>query len=79
VLAELTAVDYVTVFSSDTPVHLIETIEPDVYVKGGDYVPEMLEETPVVEAHGGRVRIVDYVSPHSSSEIIARARSAGAA
>ena len=79
VLAELTSVDYVTVFSSDTPVRLIAAIEPEIYVKGGDYVAEMLTETPVVEAYGGQVRIVDYVSPHSSSEIIARARSAGAA
>jgi rfaE bifunctional protein nucleotidyltransferase chain/domain len=79
VLAELACVDYVTVFSSDTPVQLIETIEPDVYVKGGDYLPEMLVETPVVEAHGGTVRIVDYVDQHSTSAIIARARSGGAA
>jgi rfaE bifunctional protein kinase chain/domain/rfaE bifunctional protein nucleotidyltransferase chain/domain len=78
-LAELACVDFVTVFSSDTPVHLIETIEPDVYVKGGDYLPEMLVETPVVEAHGGQVRIVDYVSPHSTSGIIAKARAAGVA
>lgn len=79
VLAELTSVDYVTVFAADTAVHLIEAIEPEVYVKGGDYLPEMLVETPVVEAHGGQVRIVDYVSPHSSSDILARARTAGAA
>jgi D-beta-D-heptose 7-phosphate kinase/D-beta-D-heptose 1-phosphate adenosyltransferase len=79
VLVELASVDYVTVFAADTAVHLIEAIEPDVYAKGGDYLPEMLVETPVVEAHGGRVRIVDYVSPHSTSEIIARARNAGSA
>lgn len=79
VLAELASVDYVTVFAADTAVHLIEAIEPDVYAKGGDYLPGMLVETPVVEAHGGRVQIVDYVSPHSTSEIIARARSAGSA
>jgi rfaE bifunctional protein kinase chain/domain/rfaE bifunctional protein nucleotidyltransferase chain/domain len=77
-LAELACVDYVTVFAGDTPVHLIETIEPDLYVKGGDYLPEMLVETPVVQAHGGEVRIVDYVSDHSTSGIIARARSTGA-
>ena len=76
-LAELAAVDYVTVFAADTPVRLLETIEPDVYVKGGDYTPEMLVETAVVEAYGGQVRIVDYVSPHSTSDLIARARAAG--
>ena len=78
-LAELSCVDYVTVFSADTPVSLIETIEPHVYAKGGDYLPEMLVETPVVEAHGGEVRILDYVSTHSTSGLIARAKAAGVA
>lgn len=76
-LAELSCVDYVTVFEADTPVELLETIEPDVYAKGGDYLPEMLVETPVVEAHGGEVRILDYVSPHSTTELIARAKAVG--
>ncbi|RIX31401.1 D-glycero-beta-D-manno-heptose 1-phosphate adenylyltransferase [Amnibacterium setariae] len=78
-VAELSCVDYVTVFSTDTPIALIERIEPDVYAKGGDYVPEMLEETAVVEAHGGEVRILDYVSPHSTTDLIARVRAAGVA
>lgn len=77
VVAELACVDYVTVFGTDTPVPLIEAIEPDVYAKGGDYTPAMLSETPVVEAHGGRVRIVDWVSPHSTSGILARAQAIG--
>ena len=78
VLAELSAVDYVTVFSSDTPARLIAAVEPDVYAKGGDYTAAMLPETPIVEAHGGEVRIVDYVRTHSTSEIIARAQALGA-
>ncbi|MFD1720285.1 D-glycero-beta-D-manno-heptose 1-phosphate adenylyltransferase [Amnibacterium endophyticum] len=77
VLAELSSVDYVTVFGQDTPIHLIETVEPDVYTKGGDYTPEMLVETPIVRAHGGEVRIVDWVSSHSTSGMLARARVAG--
>jgi rfaE bifunctional protein nucleotidyltransferase chain/domain len=77
-LAELSCVDYVTVFSADTPVSLLETIEPDIYAKGGDYLPEMLVETPVVEAHGGEVRILDWVSTHSTSKLIERAKAAGA-
>ncbi|MDH2445399.1 D-glycero-beta-D-manno-heptose 1-phosphate adenylyltransferase [Amnibacterium sp. CER49] len=74
VIAELACVDYVTVFGSDTPIPLLERIRPDVYAKGGDYTPAMLEETPVVQAAGGEVRIVDYVSPHSTTSVIARAR-----
>ncbi|WP_293786613.1 PfkB family carbohydrate kinase, partial [uncultured Aeromicrobium sp.] len=61
VLAALSCVDYVTAFDTDTVVPLIEALRPDVYAKGGDYTPQMLEETPVVLAAGGRVRILDYV------------------
>lgn len=74
VIAELACVDYVTVFPTDTPIPLLEAVRPDVYAKGGDYTPQMLQETPVVTAYGGSVRIVDWVSPHSTSGILARAR-----
>lgn len=74
VLAELECVDYVTVFDDDTPIRLLEELRPDVYVKGGDYSPEMLEETPVVEGFGGEVRIVGYVPAHSTTELVERIR-----
>ncbi|RWZ51524.1 D-glycero-beta-D-manno-heptose 1-phosphate adenylyltransferase [Labedella phragmitis] len=75
VLASLECVDLVTVFETDTPIPLLERLEPDVYVKGGDYSPEMLEETTVVRAYGGDVRIVDYVSAHSTTSMVERIRS----
>ncbi|AGF72103.1 D-glycero-beta-D-manno-heptose 1-phosphate adenylyltransferase [Corynebacterium halotolerans] len=74
VLASLSSVDYVTSFSTDTPIPLISELEPDIYVKGGDYTPEMLAETAVVEAHGGQVRIMDYVSDHSTTAVVERMR-----
>jgi D-beta-D-heptose 7-phosphate kinase / D-beta-D-heptose 1-phosphate adenosyltransferase len=74
VVGELACVDYVTVFSSDTPIPLLERIRPDVYAKGGDYTAEMLREAGVVAGYGGAVEIVDYISPHSTSAIIARTR-----
>ena len=39
-LADLEIVDYAISFSEDTPLQLIEKIQPDVLVKGGDYPPE---------------------------------------
>ncbi|HEY0374674.1 MAG TPA: D-glycero-beta-D-manno-heptose 1-phosphate adenylyltransferase [Amnibacterium sp.] len=74
VLAELGCVDYVTVFGDDTAIPLLERLRPDIYAKGGDYTPEMLEETAAVEAYGGTVAILGYVSAHSTSGIIARTR-----
>lgn len=74
VLAALNCVDYVTAFSTDTPIPLISQLQPDIYVKGGDYTPEMLAETAAVEAYGGQVRIMDYVSDHSTTEMVNRMR-----
>jgi len=46
----------------------------DVYAKGGDYTPQMLPETPVVERLGGQVRVLEYLSDHSTTAIVARIR-----
>jgi D-beta-D-heptose 7-phosphate kinase / D-beta-D-heptose 1-phosphate adenosyltransferase len=75
VLAALSCVDYVTVFETDTPVPLIEALKPDVYAKGGDYTPEMLEEAETVRSYGGQVCIVDYVPSQSTTLVVNRIRS----
>jgi len=75
VLAALSCVDYVTVFDESTPARLIEQVRPDVYVKGGDYRPELLAEAPLVRRLGGTVRILDYLPDRSTSAVIERIRS----
>jgi len=79
VLAALSCVDYVTVFDEDTPTGLIRTLRPDVYAKGGDYTPEMLDETRVVEEVGGTVAILDYVPANSTTALVNRIRSGSGA
>ena len=76
VIAELGCVDYVTLFSGDTPIPLLERVQPHVYVKGGDYNPDMLQEAVVVRSYGGTVTTVGYVSEHSTTEMVQRIRSA---
>lgn len=76
VVADLAFVDYVTVFDADTPRTLIERFRPDVYAKGGDYTPEMLQETAIVRELGGEVVTLDYVKDHSTTELIDRMRTA---
>jgi rfaE bifunctional protein nucleotidyltransferase chain/domain len=76
-LAALPAVDHVVVFDADSPVELLELVRPDVYVKGGDYTPEMLPETAVVERLGGTVRTVGYLARRSSTRIIDSIRAGG--
>ena len=78
-LAALAAVDHVTVFDEDSPVRLLELVRPDVYVKGGDYTPDMLPETPVVRRLGGEVRTLMYRSRRSSTGIIDRIRAGAGA
>ncbi len=75
VLAALSCVDYVTVFETDTPIPLLELLQPDVYAKGGDYTPEMLAETAVVRAYGGEVRILDFVKDRSTTDVVRKIRS----
>lgn len=77
VLAALSCVDHVVVFAEDSPVALIETVRPDVYVKGGDYPPEMVPEAPLVRRLGGQVHTLGYVPDRSTSAIIERIRSQG--
>lgn len=74
VLAALSCVDHVTVFDEDTPERLLRATEPDLYVKGGDYRPEMLPEAPVVAEYGGEVRVLGYLADHSTSAMIERIR-----
>jgi rfaE bifunctional protein nucleotidyltransferase chain/domain/rfaE bifunctional protein kinase chain/domain len=72
VVGAIECVDLVTSFSDDTPAALLEAVRPDVYTKGGDYTPQMLPETPIVERLGGEVRVLDYLSDHSTSAIVGR-------
>jgi D-beta-D-heptose 7-phosphate kinase/D-beta-D-heptose 1-phosphate adenosyltransferase len=74
VVGAIECVDLVTAFEQDTPGELIEMVRPDIYTKGGDYTPQMLPETPIVERLGGQVRVLDYLSDHSTTAIVGRIR-----
>ena len=76
VLAALSCVDQVVVFDEETPIDVIRDLEPEVYVKGGDYTRETLPEAAVVESLGGRVVILPYVADVSTTGVIERIRAA---
>lgn len=75
VLAGLASVDMVTFFSTRSPVELIKKIKPDVYVKGGDYDMETLEETRVVRNWGGKSLAIPFVDGFSTTALVQRIRS----
>jgi D-beta-D-heptose 7-phosphate kinase/D-beta-D-heptose 1-phosphate adenosyltransferase len=70
VLAALTSVDYVVVFDELTPLGLLETIRPDVLVKGGTYQVEDVVGREVVEKYGGRVCTTGVVKGLSTTAIV---------
>jgi D-beta-D-heptose 7-phosphate kinase/D-beta-D-heptose 1-phosphate adenosyltransferase len=72
VLGGLGCVDYLITFNEDTPIDLIRLVQPDVYVKGGDYTKETLPEAPVVEQYGGIVELLPFVENRSTTRIIER-------
>ena len=74
VLAGLTAVDHLVAFAEDTPLALIEMLQPDVLVKGEDWAADDIVGRDVVLARGGRVERIDLVPGLSTSEIIRRIR-----
>jgi rfaE bifunctional protein nucleotidyltransferase chain/domain len=74
VVAALAAVDYVTLFSEDTPYELIRAIEPDALVKGSDWAPDQVVGRDVVEARGGRVLLVPVVAGFSTTALVERLR-----
>ena len=68
ILGALEAVDYVVLFSDETPYELIKSIAPDILVKGGDY-----EGKSVVGAEfSGELRLVQFVDGKSTTATIAR-------
>ncbi|MCO6458115.1 MAG: D-glycero-beta-D-manno-heptose 1-phosphate adenylyltransferase [Pirellulaceae bacterium] len=69
-LAALACVDYVVVFDEDTPHRLLETLRPDVLVKGGTYAAEQVVGREVVAAYGGQVRVTGVVDGISTTRIV---------
>ena len=74
-LAALDAVDFVVVFSGDTPAPLLAEVRPDVHCKGTDYgSPERVPEYATVRAYGGRTVLVGDPKDHATSDLIRRVR-----
>lgn len=74
-LAALAPVDYVVIFSGDSPAPLLAALKPDVHCKGPDYgSPDQVPERAVVAAYGGRTALVGDPKDHATSDLIARVR-----
>ena len=73
-IAALEMVDYVVLFDEPDPYRVIDTLRPNVLVKGGDWGVERIIGSDIVEREGGRVVVVPYLKGFSTTEIIERIR-----
>lgn len=74
-LAALAPVDFVVVFSGDSPAPLLAALRPDVHCKGTDYgTPERVPEFETVRSYGGRTALVGDPKDHATSDLISKVR-----
>ena len=74
-LAALASVDLTVMFVERTPVNLIAKIRPDIYVKGGDYEIDALEETRLVKTWGGKAIAIPFLYERSTTSLLGKIRS----
>lgn len=82
VVSGLASVDWVIPFGEqlgdefdDTPFHLIDSIKPDVLVKGGDYTIDNIVGADIVQKNGGLVATIDFVDGCSTTKVIEKIKS----
>lgn len=74
VLAHLESVDFVIRFDDDTPAQLIEAVQPDVLVKGGDWPVERIVGRETVQRRGGEVVSLPLLEGYSTTALIEKIR-----
>jgi rfaE bifunctional protein nucleotidyltransferase chain/domain len=74
IMAALAFVDAVVFFGEDTPLRLIELVQPDILVKGDDYAINGIVGHELVLNRGGQVLTVPLVTGYSTSRIVAKIR-----
>ncbi|MBK9076701.1 MAG: D-glycero-beta-D-manno-heptose 1-phosphate adenylyltransferase [Flavobacteriales bacterium] len=74
VLSALRCVDAVVIFDEETPLELINSVRPDVLVKGGDWSPERIVGADLVKAAGGSVHSLPLVEGFSTTALLAKIR-----
>jgi D-glycero-beta-D-manno-heptose 1-phosphate adenylyltransferase len=72
VLAALESVSGVCIFTDKTATRFLDRAQPDIYVKGGDYTLETLnqDERRAVESAGGKIKLVPFVPGKSTTAIL---------
>lgn len=69
IMASLHVVSAVIIFSEDTPLELIQQIQPDILVKGGDWEPAKIIGADLVKSNGGQVISIPFIDGYSTTAI----------
>ena len=70
ILASLSFVDAVVVFTEETPLNLIINLKPDIVAKGGDYDIGSIVGHDFIQKYGGEVVLIPFINGFSSTQII---------
>ena len=70
ILAGLACVDFVSVFTEDTPAQIIEKVKPDILVKGGDWPIDKIVGADFVIKNGGQVKSLQFVNGKSTTNLV---------
>jgi D-beta-D-heptose 7-phosphate kinase/D-beta-D-heptose 1-phosphate adenosyltransferase len=72
ILASLELVDMVVIFDEDTPMRLLEALQPDMLIKGANYRIEEVVGGDFVRHYGGEVVLADVADIYATNSTIAR-------
>ncbi len=75
ILENLKAVDFVELFTDETPIELIKKVDPSYLVKGGDWAVEQIIGHEFVQKNGGIVKSLPFKDGFSTTNIIEKIKS----
>jgi rfaE bifunctional protein nucleotidyltransferase chain/domain len=74
VVAALSCVDAVCIFDEDTPAEWLQTLRPNVHVKGADWQGKQIPEEALLKSWGGRVHFAKYLQGYSTTQLIEKSK-----
>jgi D-beta-D-heptose 7-phosphate kinase/D-beta-D-heptose 1-phosphate adenosyltransferase len=78
VMGAIKGVAAVVLFDEDTPLELIQALQPDVLIKGADYTVDRVVGADIVQQRGGRVVLAELSPGQSTSRLVAASGRKGA-
>ena len=72
ILSALECVDYIVLIEDDTPLSIIEKLQPSVSIKGRDWENKYIPEREVIESYGGKMVFIDLEEGLSTTSIISK-------